>query len=283
MMKKLLTLLFLLSIILVVKADDKYITESQINIFNGYRNISNNYLANQNQLDFLNYVFEQKEKADYNYFHVALSLRHADKYQIYAGISLYNNLIPYAHNISFNYFLPKNFGIIAGSMSYRYYLTEFNKFYSSQNDKELIAKYLSRQWKFSMIGFYLGPTYQIRYNTILLNAAIKIGVSSFTPFHQRNILKEELSNYKIVYNYETLVHFSPFMMPEVQANIDLLKYKKVILGARVKFSYFVSQNSINYQLSTYEWTYQNAKHEKMKLPQHSFQQSDWDFGLYFKW
>lgn len=276
-------LLMTLSFVLYANAEEKYFTKTQISIFSGNRNIYDEKMMNIDQLDFLNYIYTQDEKADYKYFQVALHLRHANRYQINTAISLYNNLIPYAYDISLNYFLPKHFGIQAGSMSYRYYLTEFNGFYSSIIDKNITARYITRQWKFSMRAFYLGPTFQTRYNTIKLKAVLKTGLTTFTPIAQRNILKEDLTNFKTVYDYQSTVHFAPFIMPEFLINIDLLAYKKVIFGGRFKFSYLVTRNSINYLLNTYDWTYENPLQEKMKLPQHTFQQTDWDFGIYFKW
>ena len=283
MIKKTLIFFLLLWGSLVANAENKYFSERWISIFNGSRNIYAENIVNTEQLDFLNYVYTQEEKADYNYFQIALRLRRNDRYKIDGSLSLYNNLMPYAYNVSFNYLLPRHFGIIAGSMSNRYYLTEFNDFYSSVIDKNIVTRYIIREWKFNMLSFYLGPTFSTRYNTIEFCGALKAGLTSFNTFNQRNIIKENLSNYKSVYDYQTTIHFSPFLMPELLINIDLLKYKKVILGGRFQFSYMVTRNSINYELSTYEWTYENVQKEKIKLPQHIFQQTDWDFGIYFRW
>ena len=283
MTKRILILFMALGFVLSANAEDKYFSNMRVSVFSGYRNIYAEKVMNLDQIDFLNFIYTQDEKADYNYFQIATQLRHADRYQIDAGISLYNNLVPYAYNVSFNYLLPKHFGIIAGSFSNRYYLIEFNNFYPSIIDKDISTRYLTRQWKFSMLAFYLGPTFQTRYNTIELLATLKTGLSTFTPFTQRNIIKESQSNYKVVYNYQSIVHLAPFVMPELLINIDLLKYKKVIFGGRFKFSYMVTRNSINYLLSTYEWTYENLQKEKMTLPRHTFQQTDWDFGIYFRW
>lgn len=283
MRKPIFIAILLLVFALGVSADDKYFTDTRISVFNGYRNIYANKLINSDQVDFLNYLYTQNEKADYNYFQISMLLRHADRYQIEVGISLYNNLIPYAYNVSFNYLLHKHFGIIGGSMSNRFYLTEFNDFYASIIDKEITTRYITREWKFSMLAFYFGPSYQFRYNTLELRAALKTGVTTFTAFDQRNIIKENLSNYKIVYDYQSFMHFAPFVMPELLLSIDLLAYKKIVFGGRFKFSYLVTHNSINYHLRTYEWTYQNIKQENRKLPSHTFQQTDWDFGIYFRW
>ena len=283
MKKRTFILLLVIGCTLNVSADDRYFSEMWISIFNGYREVISQNVPNDQQLDFLNYVFTKSEKSDYNYFDIATRLRHNDRYVIDASLSLYNSLVPYEYNVSFNYLFPNNFGIIAGSMLNRYYLVEFNDFYANTSDKDIVTRYINREWKFNMMSYYVGPTYQTRFNTIELCAALKTGLTTFLPFNQRNIIKEIGSNYKKVYDYQANVHLAPFVMPEILINIDLLKYKKIILGGRLKISYLLTRNSINYQLNTYEWDYESKVTEKVNLPQHNFQQTEWDFGFYFRW
>jgi hypothetical protein len=168
-------------------------------------------------------------------------------------------------------------------MANRYYLTEFYGFYPSIFEKDITVRYISRQWNISHLGFYLGPTYQLKYKTIELNVLLKAGLGTFYPFQQRDIIKENKSNLKYVYDYKTRSNYTMFYMPEAELLIDLFEYKKAISGGRIKLGYTYSRTAINYDLTIYKWNYNSSREELVRLPKHNFQQLDWDFGIFIRW
>lgn len=263
--------------------DKKYFDQIRFSVDQGYRNISASKHPDEKNLDFLNYLYNQEDVADYPYFEMGIKLRHRDIYQLDLRTSLYNNLIPYCYNFSFNYYLTPDLGILAGSMGNRYYLTEFNGFYNTIYGSKISTRAIQRQWNISLVGLYVGPSYQLNYNSLELDIAIKAGVASYYPFSQENIIKESQTNYKMVLEYQTQFHFLPFVMPEIELSMDFMRYKTAIIGGRIKYAFLFTKSAIKYEVTSYEWTYDLPQSEVILLSNHSFIQSDIDFGIFVKW
>ena len=283
-MKRLLILLILSSLVDISFAQDgKYFDYKRFSVYQGFRSVTATKHLDEKDLDFLNYLYTKEDASDYQYFEMAARLRHKDTYQIDLRIALYNNLIPYCYNVSFDYFINPTFGFAIGSMGNRYYLTEFNGFYDSMFKQKITSRYIQRQWNLSLLGFYLGSRYQFNYQTIHVDFVLKGGVASIYPFKQQNIVKEPQSNYKVVFDYQSKFHFLPFVMPELELSIDFFQYKNAIIGGRIKYALLYTKTAINYNLTKYEWTYDSPETVNVQLSNHSFIQSDTDFGVFVKW
>lgn len=276
-------MLFLFLIQVSFGQEKKYFDQIRFEVYQGYRNIKASKHSNEKQLDFLNYMYTQEDAADYPYFEMAAKLRHRDFYQIDLRMALYNNLIPYCYNAAFTYYLNPAFGIQVGSSANRYYLTEFNGFYYRDYGSNISSRSIQRQWNISLMGFYAGPSYQIRYQSIIVDLALNAGMASFYPFTQENIIKTSQSNYKLVLEYQTRFHFLPFVMPEIELSMDFMRYKNAIIGGRIKYAFMYTKSAIKYELTTYEWTYDNPQRQTILLSNHSFIQSDIDFGIFARW
>ena len=263
--------------------EKKYFDQIRFEVYQGYRNINATKHPNEKQLDFLNYLYTQDEAADYPYFELSTKLRHRDFYQIDLRMALYNNLIPYCYNASFSYYITPKLGIQAGSFANRYYLTEFNGFYNTIYGNSISTRYIQRQWNISLMGFYLGPTYQIKYQSIMIDLALNAGLSSFYPFTQENIIKTPQSNYKLVLEYQTRFHFLPCVIPEIELSMDFMRYKNAIIGGRVKYAFMYTKSAIKYERTSYEWTYDNPERQTILLSNHALTQSDIDFGIFARW
>ena len=109
------------------------------------------------------------------------------------------------------------------------------------------------------------------------------GMSSFYPFTQENIIKSPQSNYKMVLEYQTRFYFLPFVMPEIELSMDFIRYKNAIIGGRIKYSFMYTKSAIKYEVTTYEWTYDNPQRETVLLSNHTFTQCDIDFGIFARW
>lgn len=284
MINRLLILLILSSLVSISFAQDvKHFDQKRFSVYQGFRSIHTTKHLNETQLDFLNYLYTEEDASDYQYFEMASRLRHLDTYQIDLRIALYNNLIPYCYNFSFDYFINPSLAVEIGSLGNRYYLTEFNGFYDSMFENKITTRYIQRQWNLSLLGFYIGPRYQFNYQTIHVDFVLRGGMASIYPFTQKNIIKEPQSNYKLVFDYQSKFYFLPFVMPELELSIDFIQYKNAIIGGRIKYALLYTKTAINYNLTKYEWTYDSPETVNVQLSNHSFIQSDFDFGIYVKW
>ena len=263
--------------------EKKYFDKIKFSVYQGYRNINATWHDEKKQLDFLNYMYTQDQAADYPYFEMATKFRHLDQYQVDLRMALYNNLIPYCFNLSFDYYLNHEIAIQVGAVGNRYYLTEFNGFYNHLYGSDISTRYIQRQWNISLVGFYAGSSYELNYQSIELNLSLNAGMSSFYPFTQENIIKKPHSNYKRVLDYQTKFHFLPFVMPEIELSIDFMRYKNAIIGARIKYVFMYTKSAIKYVVTSYEWTYDSPEPETVLLPYHAFTQSDIDFGIFARW
>jgi hypothetical protein len=274
--------LFICSFIPVI-ANYNYFSKIFFSIYQGYRHVQSPIQNDVNQLDFLNYVYTQSNSSDYQYLEFAVKLNRNDIFEIDARVSLHSILKPYCYCISIKYFNKHNWGLIAGSMANSYYFTDFDPYFTSLFEENISTRSIDRQWNFSLLSLYAGPIYDISYKTINLNMNLKGGLCSFIPLHQKNIIKYDQSNYKKVLEYQSSYNFAPFMASEIELFIELFKCKKTLWGIRTKFSYLITKNAINYQLNTYEWTYDSLTKQQFELPKHIFQQTDWDFGIFIRW
>lgn len=282
-MKKTITIILILLFVTKLHAEDKkYFSEKWFMMYEGFRN-STVEMRPSSSLDFMNYFYEADNFSDYAYFEVATKLNHQDIYQLEARISIYNSLIPYCFNLSYDRTIWGNLGWIGGAMSNRFYLKEYNQVFNELADFNHTHRSLKRQWNMNLFSVYTGPTFHYRYKTLQINLLLKAGVATFLPFQQKDILKDNSSNFKMVLDYNTNPTLGPFAMPELELAIDFIKYKKSIIGGRLKFAYYYSRTRINYTLDRYEWTYDNPITSDVHSLKHNFQQMDWDFGIFIRW
>jgi len=283
MRKKIVLIILALTAVNVTFAAEKYFFKKRVSLYGGFRNVNLSQKPLGNNLDFLNYVYTDGQFDIYQYSEVELKLWSKENYQIETKISFYDNLTPYGFNVSFNYLLNSRVGVEAGSMASRLYLTEFNQFYSHVFDQEFYPRTIERQWNFSLGSVYIGPTFQMNYKWLQFETTLKAGVSSYLPFHQQNSIKKYQSNYKMVFDYQTNMNAAFFVMPEIEIFADIVKLNKILLGGRFKVNHYYSRNAVNYKLTTYEWTYENPVESKVRNTKHTFQQTDWDFGVFLRW
>jgi hypothetical protein len=281
-MRKTLLLILIVSFGLNLFAQDYYFNKGRLSVYRGYRDITVSNRPNKD-LDFLNYVYTDDENSLYQYTEATLKLWSKKNFQLEGSMAIYNELKPYCFKLSFNYQFKHGIGLMAGAMSNRLYLVEYNSFYATIYNEDYYPRSLDRQWHFSIGSAYIAPTYELNYKWVHLEAALKTGLSSYMPFHQRDIIKQYESNFKRVLDYETLWTPAIFAMPEVELLVDLIKYKKGAIGGRMKFSYFYTRNALKYTLTTYDWTYDNPVAKKVNNPKHAYQQSDFDIGLFVRW
>lgn len=263
--------------------EKKYFDKVKFSVYQGYRNIIATQHLNEKHIDFLNYMYTQESAADYPYFELDGKIRHHDKYELELRLALYNNLVPYCFNASYKFYLTHELSIEAGINGNRYYLTEFNSYYNKVYGNDITSRSIQRQWNISLMGVFLGPNYQFNYQSVEVNMSINAGMSSFYPFYQENIIKFAQSNYKLVHKYQTMFHFQPFVMPEIELSMDFMQYRHAIIGGRIKYALMYTKSAIKYELSSYEWTYDEPVKETILLSNHSFVQSDIDLGIFFRW
>jgi hypothetical protein len=267
----------------VFSAEGFDLTRKWISLYYGIKDVTSEHPGSAQQLDFLDHIYYQDNQADYNYFEIASKLEFESKYQLETNFTLNYKLVPYNYNISFNYRLNRNLGLMVGSMSSRYYLTEFNQYYSRTNSGEVKTSPISRDWDFSMATAYLAPNFQAKYKTMELFVALQAGLGSFLPFEQQNLVKTSNTDSKVVYDYETKLSFSPFIMPTLELNFDFLNYNSAIIGGRVRVRHFITQNSINYEETSYNYNDTNFKSQSIETPTRDFMQTDIDFGFFVRW
>ncbi len=282
MKRQILILLTLLLFGFSSKAE-RFIDEHKLSLYRGYRFVDYEKTLSPTKIDFLNYIYTQPEESDYQYTRFEAYVKFKTKYSASLQLAIRNTLIPYSYDFTLSYLLNKNYYLLGGSFSERFYLTEFNGSYKYFFNEDISVRYINRQWNFSFVGFFVGVGAEYKYRNMRFHGKLKSGVLSVFPFQQRNIIKFQNSNYKLVHSYNSRWDISPFIMPQFIFEIDLFRYKNIFWGARFGAGYLYSKPRINYELSIFQWTYDSPEIQRNKMPSHIIQQFNWDFGVFIRW
>ncbi len=266
---------------LTVFAQNGFIKSYKIATFVGVRDDKRDSFPNNENLDFLNYIKQDKEYVDYLYLGLSSHILFKHNIETDLRFAFMGGMSDIY--ISTQYFPIKNVGFNIGFYSNGYMLNEFST-YHKINDigmfGDLETNYRQR---FPVdIGFFGGLNLQIRFWKIHTLMKLNTGMSSIKPFSETVGQKEVNGNYRKNIEYETKHNFQIYYFPELEFNIDCIKIQNSTIGFQLQTSYFYARKSIDYKRTIYEWTNQNPIIENISGQKHQIRLFYLDLGLYVR-
>lgn len=267
-----------------ISAQENLIEKFKVSTWFGGREMKSNILPLSENLDFLNYVLDDQEYANYEYLGFATQLWFKGKWQADLKLTLDPGFRPSSYMVKAMYFPVKQFGVSMGIFGYPQYINQFNEFHAISDGGHF--EDTDTNYRQSVIydnGFSAGIIVPLKYKFLHLTVQMNSGISSFSKLTETILLKEKNNNFKKEIQYKTVNSYKVFIYPEVELNVDCLKFKKNVLGLQMQTSWYKTSKAINYNRTTYNWTYENPIIEQVKNPEHPLTKFEIDFGLYYRW
>jgi hypothetical protein len=131
-----------------------------------------------------------------------------------------------------------------------------------------------------LFGPYAGLNYSYDQNRLLFRADLNAGIHYNNQKIIHVNMKELTSNFIAENEFNLQSTASFWISPELYVAYALIDTKKFQLGCRVKGEYFVTKKGFNYELTEYKWTDSNPIVSQNKLPKHTINNVNVDFGIY---
>jgi len=235
-------------------------------------------------IDFLNYLNTYPDYLDFMTVKLGIKYKFSEKLTTDLNLILFDDLVPDNFDISSHYLLNDYFGIGAGTMLYKNYITNFETYHIDSNPDYYIMDGNVRQFKSFDLGFYISPSFRPVYND-RFKAEIKfdLGLSSFLKEETSFYMKRKNSNEKLLYDYKTTMAFHPYINPRVNLKLKAFKINGTSVGFMCNTNLFYSKKAMNYTRSIQVWTPDNATNQDINSPKHSYSRFEIDFGVYLNW
>lgn len=235
-------------------------------------------------LDFINYAYSDPDILDYGLIKIGYKFGFLAKYSADIKLMMQSDLAPVNYDVSVSYHFNKMLGIGVGSMLTNTYIMDFEEYHYQAFPEYYLLDENSRQFKAYDLGFYISPFLSPIQND-KFRATIKcdIGLSSFLKEHTAFYHKRKLSNERLLYDYQTIMTFQPYVNPRLELRLQAFKVKTTSVGFLLNSNFFYSNRSMNYNQTTQQWNTENEQFNKMKLTKHNYSRFEMDFGLYVKW
>ncbi len=229
----------------------------------GGRFINRDSLANTEDLDFMNYLYRQKNSAEYGFISLNFRIAPAEKIEFGANVVFLSDLSPNQLNFDIRYKpvihdKPISWGLIGSFFIYPQYLENFNSFHMLRDTgftADLNPNF--RQISIFDLGIAAGPTMNYKYKRFHTEISFRTGISGFVSFDEQISQKKTDANLRREYHYET--RFSPavFFMPEAEVSFSLISGSRSNFGLTMRAGGMWSKRAINYKRTTYTWTTEN--------------------------
>jgi len=252
----------------------------------GGRNINRDSLTNTRNLDFMNYLYEAKNQADYGYLGINFSFMPDQSWGFRITTVVQSNLLPNQFNFDVQYSVDTlkshlKWGLLGSIFAYPQYLEEYNQYHILQDTgftADLNTNF--RQISIFDLGVSAGTFFGYQYKRLHVQARIKAGVCGFASFDESISQKKTNANLRREIRYET--EFSPafFVNPEVELDFDLIKNRRSDIGIQLRAGSLFSKRSINYTRTTLTWTTENAIINKVQSPKQFYSMSEIECGIY---
>jgi hypothetical protein len=286
-MRKILSFIFILDAIIPgLKAQEKFIEKFSVSSWFGARIITCDSFPDDDNLDFLNYLYNANESIispDYGYLGMASHFWFKGNWEMDIKLCMYDDFVPDQMNISAQYFPLKYLGFNLGIYSYSQLMNEFNQYHHHTDTGfygDIDPNY--RQCSLYDIGIIGGPmiTHQVKRfsGSLKLNA----GLGTFLTFSESVSQKKTNSNFRREYKYTTRTTPAFFFFPELAAGFDLFRFSHATLGIQLQASYYLAERSIDYTRVTLNWTSETQVEQDVNSPKHHYSKFDVDFGIYLR-
>lgn len=268
----------------LLPAQARFIEKKQTSVWFGVRDITPDSLANSGDLDFLNYFYSSDEMAEYQYLGLSAHLWFRGNWEADLKVGMYDDFAPTSLNLKASWRPTKYLGFTAGFYSYPQLLNEFNMFHRlsdegfyGDTDSNL------RQRRVHESGIMAGLVMPVDYRFIHLTLYMNGGISTLSKFSEKVTQKMINGNMKREIRYSTKNSPALFFFPEAELGLDCFRIGETTLGIRGRVSWYAVKRSVDYNRTTWEWTYDNPVYEEVDNPAHRFSKLEIDAGLYLTW
>lgn len=266
------------------KIKEKFCFEMQ----SGGRYVNRDSLDNSENLDFMNYFYQEDKGADYSY--VGLNLRFIPDpdwaFSIKAVLLSDMNLKQLNFEVrytcdSINPIL--SWGIVGSLFAFPQYLEDFNRYHILRDTgftADLNPNF--RQITIFEMGMAAGPFVGFNYKRLHGQLSLRAGFSGFAPFDELMTQKETHANLRREIRYET--GFSPavFIYPEAEACFDVIKSGRTDIGFLIRAGSLFSKRAINYTRITQTWTTENTIADKIRPQKQFYNITELEGGLFIR-
>lgn len=279
------TILLILALPIFTIANAQNISNKQVGFSIGLQGISCEQIPSTTNLDFLNYL----ESDDFtgNYIYVTFNGNFKIKQHSYANlvIGMYSDLLPVKLNVAFSHIPWNIFGFGFSFLHYPEYINDVPQFHWD-NDETIFGTTDSNYWqkKNYSLGFALGPEVKYSGDKLTVDLRIHAGFRWVSKFDTRIAQKEINGNYRRIYDYAVKRNVNPYLLSEFELRYRLLSFNESKrVGLKLRAACELSNRTLNYNRTTYEWTAENRLNEEITLPKHQFNTVEFDLGAYFEW
>ena len=272
--------MFWLSATLTTVAQQSLIKKMEISFSVG---VADYYISRQRSLetlDLLNYANSDPGPADYILASIGGKLEFTSG--VFSGFRLImmDDMVPDNFYFSFGKRFSPHWGISAGTMLSKFYITGFEEYEIRKYKGYLLTDENVRQMKMFDYSLFVSPFF-VPFDNGKVNVLLKLdaGLSRFLKHMERFLLKKEFSNERIMHVYQFRNPINAFLQPGVKLSFNILKYNGITARFFIDANYYFSKREIGYRLQTYQWTYGKSEPVKVSLPTHSFSRTSMDAGL----
>lgn len=235
-------------------------------------------------LNFLNYIYTDNFTGELLYIAFSGNFEFSNNIFANAVVGMYSDLAPVKYNFAFSYLPWENIGIGASFLGYSQYVDDFNQFHW-ENDTGMFADLdlNYRQQKMYNMGLAIGPELRYENSWFTGNIRTQLGLRWVSELNTNIVQKEINGNYKRMFTYAVGKNPNLYLFPEIELRFRLFSLSKSTLGIKVRAAAEYSKRTLNYRITTYEWTTQSSSTENISLAPSAYRSFETDFGLFFEW
>lgn len=276
------SLVLLLSFVFTTKLNAQWLEEVQASSWFGFRQIECEVHTPGEHLDFMNYLRANTEDWEDEYLGVHYLLKIRGHMQLDIKMALNSGLYLDAYTFKIRHFPVPFMGWSLGVFSQPFDFRHYDEFLLNRDTEYFTDLRNSTNYSYMnvsdhglMAGLVLPADYKFLHLTLQLNG----GVSTFGSFEDVFGQKRKNSNYRRELHYESRSSYNWFFLPEAALSIDLLRIKDIRIGIQAQASWYVTNKYVDYELSTYEWTYDDPVSIHVDMPGHRLTKLEYDAGL----
>ncbi len=260
--------------------------EVRFSSYFGFREIQCERFAPTEQLDFVNYLEANEDYPEDEYLGFQMLMRFRNHSEMDMRFTLNSGWGLSGYNLKLRHYPTPFIGFSIGILRHPYYIYYFDD-YLIERDQDYYTdprngsghKYLVSADQ----GLMAGLVFPLEYRIFHLTMQIHGGASSIIPFQEEIGQKQKNSNFRRDLVFEAKNSYNWFVLPEAALYVDLLRIKDVRIGIQAQASWYVTQKYIDYNLTTYDWTYDSPQTLHIESPVHRLEKLEYDVGLVVWW
>lgn len=263
----------------VIYSQAQIFKNQEISISLGVGDENIEHITNE-QLDFLNYAYNEPDVLDYGLFKLAYKFDFLDK----MSANIQFDLIPLCFDISVYYHYNNKLYIGGGLLLKSTYIEDFDQYH-----KNILPDYYwlnkgSRDLNAKSLGIYGTGIYKlIDNNRFQINVKFDLGILSFLKSKANFSYKKKLSNERLHYHYLSKPSFQPFVRPKINLKLRFFNIKNTSVGMFLNSSYLFAKRRMKYLRTIEKWVVESSESKLYKLPMHYYSFFELNLGLYVKW